>query len=1479
MVTYPSKLHTQPFYESYSNMGGGLQATKDVAKPNLIDKSIDYNLVKRGEALKTRTLLHKVTTVSSIFALAASLLAPSASLASPDISQQILSELTNEVLQEPTYISPNLDTSSSKDVRVIVQLSSDPVAVERFSAGSLRAFSTRSAESSIKSEQTSFEELARKQGISLQVNYRYNTVLNGMEVTVAADKIPALAKLPGVKSVHENQTYFTIPVQDPSTVADDTYEVKFDNAPLDLIGAPEAWSKGFTGKGLKVGVIDTGVDYNHPDLKDAYKGGYDSFEQDNDPYEEPPVSIDEDPYGTGFAGTSHGTHVAGTIVGQAKNTTSDIVQKGVAYDADLYAYKVLGRNPATGRSSGSSAQVIDGIERAVKDGMDVINLSLGSDQEKDPNSPDSIAINNAVLSGVVAVIASGNAADSGPYYYSMGSPASAQLAISVGATTIPGRLYTAAGTVSQATYESVDPNGSVTADTYDFYDYQLMGWRTGDDDFASILGTHPIEVVYADLGQVDDYVGKDVTGKIVLLSRGSLAFVDKIEIAKEQGALAAIIFNGNTSPSDPNSADLSDSVAQRDGYINTSLGDSLGFIPTFDMKGREGRAWARSIVENPDKLHFITFDQEYPQIDVPGDRMASFSSRGPNSDDLLGIKPDVSAPGVNIMSTWPKYGKFDPDASYAEAYNRSNGTSMASPHVAGLALLLKQQHPDWTPFDVRAALANTADSLFNESGKLYDAYSQGAGRVNVDHATDTPALLQTVEQLTILDKDLTYRDVINYGSSASFGVLPAGSEAKQIQLQLKNVSSSSVRYQASVELHADVTSDPTNPISTPSPSNIRVELQGVGDGGAISADAGKSQPFFLSVQPVEGAVDGVYEGKVVLESTGRPTLHLPFTVHVGEKAPATGFGLQEMQLSNPIITPNRGGIKATTDVTFRLTAENTDYIELQVYGVNDQLIGIVDNIYTEEGFLEPGDYAFENYGGTYFAVDEAGSPQRDANGNLITRQLTAGTYKLTLIAPQLDANGNFKYNADGLMTYYASKALRVDTSRKSSSSDDTTGGNNGNSSTGGGGGGTPPTTPATDTPATPADGTTPSAPSIQGVVKQGQSVQPVQASVVVSNGIQALSITNEALQAALNEADSKPVAIVVSINTSEAPTTKLILSADQLGLLAKSTVDSSIILNFGTSSLSLPTSALSSVPAGSSLELNIADQDQDLEIFTKGFPGATIIGTPVSFEVNVLSGNLSTPLNVPAKERILRSFTVPGQIEGNTAGVLYTSGSKVSPTPSVFNKQDDGTTVVVVNRPGLSTYAVATRTVYFEDISSSFAQSQIQSLAHKLLINGTSEQTFAPKERVTRAEFAAMLTRSLGLQAANTAPFTDVQAGGWYAGDVAAAYNAGLITGRNDGKFDPNAHITRQEMSVMLSKAMDLLQITPAVQGSPRGPYADASSFGNFAELSIDKVTQAGIMSGETVNGTSYFRPEAATTREAAAKVLYELLQQGELIN
>lgn len=175
------------------------------------------------------------------------------------------------------------------------------------------------------------------------------------------------------------------------------------------------------------------------------------------------------------------------------------------------------------------------------------------------------------------------------------------------------------------------------------------------------------------------------------------------------------------------------------------------------MKGKEGRALAKQIVDNAGEKFSVSFGADYIRTDNAGNTMADFSSRGPNGDELLSIKPDVSAPGVGILSTYPAFAKFYPDASYEQAYKRSNGTSMASPHVAGLAVLLKQQHPNWTPFDIRAALANTSVTLFDEDKIQYDVYSQGAGLVNIANAIQTPALLETVEKITILDKTLIGR--------------------------------------------------------------------------------------------------------------------------------------------------------------------------------------------------------------------------------------------------------------------------------------------------------------------------------------------------------------------------------------------------------------------------------------------------------------------------------------------------------------------------------------------------------------------------------------------------------------------------------------------------------------------------------------------------------------------------------------------------
>ena len=184
----------------------------------------------------------------------------------------------------------------------------------------------------------------------------------------------------------------------------------------DFLNIPELWEKGITGKGVKVAVLDTGIDYEHPDLKDVYKGGWNFVEHD-------PLSTSMNGQKMTLmkrhqtnelkvlrkyhqrvihSGPSHGTHVAGTIAAQGKN---DHGIKGIAPDVELYAYRVLGAY-----GSGTTESVIAGIEKAVEEEMDVINLSLGG-SSTDENTPDSIAINNAVLHGVTAVVSNGN---SGP---------------------------------------------------------------------------------------------------------------------------------------------------------------------------------------------------------------------------------------------------------------------------------------------------------------------------------------------------------------------------------------------------------------------------------------------------------------------------------------------------------------------------------------------------------------------------------------------------------------------------------------------------------------------------------------------------------------------------------------------------------------------------------------------------------------------------------------------------------------------------------------------------------------------------------------------------------------------------------------------------------------------------------------------------------------------------------------------------------
>ncbi|NBD28023.1 S8 family serine peptidase [Paenibacillus glycinis] len=1344
------------------------------------------------------------------------------------------------------FISPEIDTSSAGPVSVIVQLSAQPAAVGKYAAS--KGYKTLAAEATAKAvqtEQAAFLKTANASGLSLNVGYRYNQVLNGMAVTLPGNRIAKLAKLPGVRAIYPNLTYTSKPLQSYEAEAEDP---RIDMDPLKQLGVDEAWAEGYTGKGLKVGVIDTGVDYVHPDLKGAFKGGHDSFYNDDDPYEDIPVPEQL------VAGTSHGTHVSGTIAGRAANADGHFLQKGIAYESDLYVYKVLG-GPL---GNGTSAMIVDGIEHAVKDGMDVINLSLGDDGTKDPYSAEAIAINNAALAGVVPVIAAGNAAMDAPYYYSLGSPSTAELGITVGAATS-----------EIDTYETVAAS-SLTGQSYAL---RAMAWAPGKTDFASQLGTDPIEAVYLGFGFESDYGDKDVAGKIVIVTRThssqQLPFGQQIISAKQHGAKAIVIFNGTTNDTrdvwQTNTVDLSESIPGRDGPIGYMgfQGQYDDFIPAFDIAGKEGRALVRAMLKQPDVPTTLTFDKPFANVVLPGDTMAEFSSRGPNQDGRFGIKPDVVAPGHRIRSSVPAYGLVHPDADYAEAYARYSGTSMATPHIAGLALLLKDKFPNWTPSDVRAALANTSDPLADENGTPYDAYSQGAGRADLPNALHTAALLKSMDEITILDKDMKPVKLPGEASSVAFGVVdPAGDAAAASTLQLKSVTDKTVTYAAKTELHEVFTNKPGY-ATTPDWDGITVKLTGLDTGDKIALGAGKARTFGLSVEADPNAKPGVYEGTVVLESEGVPTLHLPFVFHIGKKSLANENAFGGIDVTNRVVSP-----QSPIDITLHYNGGGFNVLQLALLDNDGRYYGLLANWKSAKNgvdqYMPEGDYVIEDFNGSYM------SPEQDiggTNGSYELPSLPDGQYVLSAVT----AYSIFGFTSE---VHFSNMTINVDNDY-AGGGEQPGGGNPGDGNPGGGnpgGGNENPGTPLTSDPA-PTDDLTDVTASVIAAAQTRIALKPQTSS---AGGVLTVTVDDADLDRALKAAAGS-AAIIVETSAADAAEATLRFTSAQAQRLKAAPAGSSVVFAWNGASVALPTSALGSISEDAGLVIRIKPQADSVKRFESAYPDAKVIGTPISFEASSVKDDRETPISLTGNDTVIRAFRIDGDGKAAATGALYEENGKVRPAPATFTSGKEGGTIATVARPGFSTYAAATRDVAFSDIGSSWAKDEIRKLAASFVMNGVDTDAFAPKRNVTRAEFASMLVRALGLKVQDAAaPFTDVSANDWFAGEVAAAYAAGLVTG-DHGRFQPDAAISRQDLAVMLNRALKQLHANPASTGGI--VYNDAGTFGAYAIKDIQAVTEAGLMNGIAAQSGHLFRPAEATTREAAAKVLYQLLQAAERID
>ncbi|HSK25081.1 MAG TPA: S8 family serine peptidase [Egicoccus sp.] len=511
--------------------------------------------------------------------------------------------------------------------------------------------------------------------------------------------------------------------------------------------APQAWELGATGAGQSVAVLDTGIDWTHP-----------MFGGDVTPPGDTHPKVKH--YETWTAGHSdahgHGTHVSGTAAGSSaygETPLGPARYDGPAKDAELWAYKVL-----SDAGTGLNLSVVMGIESAAERAPDVMNLSLGS-EDGDPDSAESEALNNAAAAGVVSAVAAGN---SGPGYSTIGSPGSAHDVVTVGASTDPG----------DRGYLASVPDGALAGIEM----VPMAGSVIPDEDQTELF-------VHCGLAATPADCGAEAGGKIALIQRGTTPFSAKAVSAEAAGAIAAVIYN------------------EEPGNFAGSLTGVTPGIPVVAISQEHGHALLELLDEDGVSTTDLRLAWSDPQALVG--QVAGFSSRGPNDDWV--IKPDVVAPGNDITSSVPRAGQL----ASPDGYGQAGGTSMASPHVAGILAQLTQLHPGWTPQMLKTALMNTAVQLTDPAtGEPYSVHDQGAGLVDAHAAATTPALLGEtyrdhdaypdgtlargsvnfgqveVGQRTVLDKQLVIHDVSGQGGRWRLSFVPGdgngrGEEAGQ----------------------------------------------------------------------------------------------------------------------------------------------------------------------------------------------------------------------------------------------------------------------------------------------------------------------------------------------------------------------------------------------------------------------------------------------------------------------------------------------------------------------------------------------------------------------------------------------------------------------------------------------------------------------------------------------------------------------------
>jgi len=534
-------------------------------------------------------------------------------------------------------------------------------------------------EATLAREAAGFHASAAGAGLRYAPTRRFSTLWNGLALRTDAAGAARMLELPGVRAVYPIVTIGMAQREDdvPLTVADLATS-------LEMTGADIAQRElGLTGRHVRVAVIDSGIDYHHPDLGGCFGPGCrvakgydfvgDAFNADpNSPAYDPRPRPDADPDDC----DGHGTHVSGIVWARGALT-------GVAPGVSFSAYRVFGCDGPT-----TTEIVLAAMERVLLDGADVLNMSLGAPLQW-PQYPTSQAADWLVKHGIVVVASAGNDAALG--LYASSSPATGRRVISVASFD---------NSHANLAAFSVSPDG------------RLVGYTSATGaPAAPLTGTFPLRRT-GTAATSDDACASlpagSLMGHVALIRRGTCGFVVKAANAQAAGAVGVVIYNnvpGRLSITVEGGAPI------RIPVVSASQADGV-LLDSRLAAGPVSLTWTATIVSEPQPT---------------GGLISNFSSWGPAPD--LSIKPDLGAPGGPVRSTLPLE---------RGAFGAISGTSQAAPHVAGAAALLLEASPSLSAAQILQRLQNSSRPALwagNPAlGHVDSVHRQGAGLVAIDRA-------------------------------------------------------------------------------------------------------------------------------------------------------------------------------------------------------------------------------------------------------------------------------------------------------------------------------------------------------------------------------------------------------------------------------------------------------------------------------------------------------------------------------------------------------------------------------------------------------------------------------------------------------------------------------------------------------------------------------------------------------------------------